>query len=56
MLLLINYNRFGQGKTLEKYKEDLNDALAKKDVPIRLLRVPLGFVGTKGVLETNGLI
>lgn len=56
MLLLINYNRFGQGKTLEKYKQDLNDALAKKDVPIRLLRVPLGFVGTKGVLETNGLI
>lgn len=55
-LLMINYNRYGNGKTLEQYKVTLDKALAKEQVDLKLLRVPLYFIGTKGVFETNGLM
>lgn len=55
-LLMINYNRYGGGKTIEQYQKTLEKALNKEQVDLKLLRVPLGFMGTKAVFETNGIM
>ena len=55
-LLMINYNRFNRGESLDEFKEKMNKELNKKKVDIKWLRVPLGYIGSQGVLESNGLM
>ena len=55
-LLMFNYNRFNRGESLEEFKDKMNKELNKKKVDIKWLRVPLGYIGSQGVLESNGLM
>lgn len=55
-LLTINYNRFNKGESIEEFKKTMDQQLNKKIVDLKWLRVPLGYMGSQAVLETNGLI